>query len=444
MADAEGGILIRGGRIVDPASGLDGEGDLYVAGGLVRGIGAAATALGRESRARVVDASGCAVVPGLIDLHVHFREPGACHKEDIASGSLAAAKGGYTTVCCMPNTDPAIDGPETLAFVDRRGREAGRVNLLAAGAMTRGQAGAELSDIDGMCALRTRCGELAGRGICALTEDGKTLMDPALMRRLAEKAAGLGLPVMDHAESRAVSGLAASGGPASAGSWPAGACPKAEADIVARDIRLAAETGCRMHIQHVSAKESVALLREARARGRGISAETAPHYLALTEDALRLHGADAKMNPPLRGEADRQAVLEGIADGSIGLIATDHAPHAEEEKARGIESAPFGVTGLETGFAVSYTVLVMGGVVTLAGLIRLMSASPAALAGLPRGRIAVGDAADIAVIDIGRPYRIDRDTFVSKGKNTPFHGMRVYGRTRCTILGGRMVWEDDR
>jgi dihydroorotase len=222
----------------------------------------------------------------------------------------------------------------------------------------------------------------------------------------------------------------------------AGIPSQVEEIAVHRDIAIARLTGKPVHLCHLSTEPSLALVRAAKLEGISVTCETAPHYIHLTDEDLAGYNTNRKMNPPLRGESDRRAVIDGLADGTIGVIATDHAPHAEAEKARGLEAAPFGITGLETGFAVSYTVLVRGGIMTLAGLIRLMSASPAAFAGLPRGRIAVGDAADVAVIDIGSPYEIDRSAFVSKGKNTPFQGMRVYGRTRCTILGGRIVWED--
>jgi dihydroorotase len=431
------GLLIRGGRVVDPQLGRDAVGDLYVEGGRIQDLRAAAGAV------RVVEAAGCAVVPGLVDLHVHFREPGACHKEDIASGSLAAARGGYTTVCCMPNTNPAIDCAETLAFVDRRGREAGRVNLLAAGAMTRGQAALELSDLEGMTAAGTRCRELTGRGVCGVSEDGKSLMDLALMRRAAKEAARLGLLVMDHPENPSLS----DGGVVNAGAVAErlglrGAPGAAEADIVVRDIGLAAELGCRIHLQHISTAESVRLIRAAKRSGLPVSAETAPHYFALSEEAVLRAGSDAKMNPPLRSEADRIAVIEALCDGTIDVIATDHAPHAAAETRLPLESAPFGIVGLETAFAVSYTALVLGGYMDLPALIERMSARPAALIGLPRGDLSPGAAADLTVFELERPYAIDRAHFVSGGKNTPFQGMRVFGRTLLTLLDGKVVWDD--
>jgi dihydroorotase len=436
-AEGEGGVLIRGGRVVDPKAGADAVRDLCVEDGRICDPGAASGGF------RVFDASGCAVVPGLVDLHVHFREPGGCHKEDIASGSLAAARGGYTTVCCMPNTAPAIDCAEVLRLVDRAGRAAGTVNLLAAGAMTRGQAGLALSDIGGMLAADTRCRELIGGGICALSEDGKTLMDTRLMRRVAEEAAGRGLLIMDHTENPDMSaGGVMNAGPAAERLGFKGIPAAAEADIVARDIELAKEFGCRIHLQHVSAAESVRLIRAAKRGGAPVSAETAPHYIALNDEAVSRIGSSAKMNPPLRGEADRLAVIEGLCDGTIDVIATDHAPHAAAEKALPLEAAPFGVVGLETGFAVCYTVLVLGGYMDLPALIERMSVRPAGIIGLPRGGLAPGAAADLAVFELTRPWSVDGGRFASKGRNTPFQGMRVFGRTRLTLLGGKVVFDD--
>jgi dihydroorotase len=436
-----GAILIANGRVVDPASGRDELADVRVEGGAVRwirpcGRGAAPAADG----ARVIDARGLVVAPGLIDLHVHFREPGACHKEDLRSGAMAAARGGYTTVCCMPNTKPAIDCAGTLEALDRRGREEGLVNLLAAGAMTVGQLGVELADLRGMAGADTRCRELTGAGVCAFTEDGRTLMDEGLMRRVALEALALGLPVMDHAEDSRLSGGAVNDGPAAARLGVRGVPARAETEIVARDVRLAAETGCRMHIQHVSAEGSVELVRQAKSRGLPVTAETAPHYFALTEEAVLRLGSNAKMNPPLRGEADRRAVAEGLADGTIDVIATDHAPHGWAEKSAGVEKAPFGVIGLETAFAVSYTVLVEGGRLSLAELLDKMSAAPARLAGISRGALAEGEAADIVALDLGARYALDSASFASKARNTPFDGMAVCGRIAHTICGGRLTY----
>jgi len=337
-------------------------------------------------------------LPGFVDLHVHFREPGFEYKEDIASGSLAAARGGYTDVCCMPNTMPVIDNPETVQYV--RSKDNGLVNLLVVGALSIGLDGKKLADYNGM----------KDAGICALSDDGKTLQDEDLMYQAAIQAKELGLLITDHAEP--------------------------EAEIVARDIAIAEKIGCRIHLQHISMKESVELIRKAKSRGLPITAETAPHYFALTSDALQTHKADAKMNPPLQKEADRLAVIEGLKDGTFDAIATDHAPHSEEEKAQPLDKAPFGIIGLETAFAVSYTTLVKAGHLTMEQLTKLMSLNPAKIIGLdkPSGQV---------VVDVDTPYTISRDGFASKGKNTPFDGMQVYGKVMLTKYNGKITWRDE-
>ncbi|MDR1246012.1 MAG: dihydroorotase [Clostridiales Family XIII bacterium] len=446
---ASGKILIRNGHVVDPIAGRDERADVLVKDGKIAEITPASrrdantvAGVNIPGGVRVIDAAGCVVVPGLIDLHVHFREPGGRHKESIATGSLAAAKGGYTTVCCMPNTDPAVDSLETLAFVDKRGREAGLVNLLSAYAITKGRAGEELTDFASVLNVPTRCFELMGKGVCAVSDDGDTPADTALMRRAAEMAAELGLLIMDHPESHEFRGGAVNDGLISNRLMVKGIPARAETDAVARDVALAEETGAHIHLQHISVRASVDIIRSAKARGVKLSAETAPHYFALTEDALLKSGANAKMNPPLRTESDRQAVMAALCDGTIDIIATDHAPHTAEEKALPIEDAPFGITGLELGFAIGYTVLVRGGKMALSALIRRMSTDPARLVGLPRGSLLPGAAADIAVIDIEHPYTVNCADFVSKGKNSPFDGMRVFGKVKFTMRGGVLTWSD--
>jgi dihydroorotase len=445
---AAGRIRIRNGRVVDPVTGRDEMADVLVKDGVIAEIAPArrgddvVTGLSLPGGVRVLDASGCIVIPGLIDLHVHFREPGARQKETIATGGLAAAKGGYTTVCCMPNTDPATDDLETLLFVDGRGRETGSVNLLVAGAITKDRAGLELTDFESLLGAPTRCFELIGKGVCAVSDDGCTPSDAALMRRAAERAAKLGLLIMDHPENGALGGGSVNEGLMSARLGLKGIPARAETDIVARDIGLAEETGARIHLQHISTRASAELIRAAKARGVRLSAETAPHYFALTEEALLKSGSNAKMNPPLRTESDRQAVIEALCDGTIDIIATDHAPHTAADKALPTEDAPFGITGLELGFAIGYTVLVRGGLLTLPELIRRMSTDPARLIGLPRGSLIEGVAADITVIDVDRPYTADCAGFASKGKNSPFDGARLFGRPRFTLRGGVLTWSD--
>lgn len=420
-----GRMLVTGGRVIDPRNGIDEIRDLYVSEGIIKPFSE------DMEDYSVFDATGMIVVPGLIDLHVHFREPGGEYKEDIGSGSHAAACGGYTTVCCMPNTNPAIDSKETVEFVNKRAKEVGCVNLLIAGALSKRQAGQELTDFEGM---------LEG-GISALSEDGKTLMDYKLMHRAAERAKKLGLFIMDHTENHEISaGGVVNEGEISSKLGVRGIPNRSESSIVARDIVLAQETGCHIHLQHISTKESVLLIREAKGKGVPITAETAPHYFVLTDEAVIAHGTNAKMNPPLRTEFDRQTIVEALCDGTIDAIATDHAPHSIEEKSRPIDHAPFGIVGLETAFAIGYTMLVKPGYITLPELICLMSVNPADIMNLKLGRLALGDTADFAVFDISHPYTIESERFVSKGKNTPFDGMNVYGKTVLTVCGGTISY----
>jgi len=423
----EGQLLIAGGEVVDPHSGKIEARDILVAGGTVRPLDE------KNADCRVFDAAGMTVTPGLVDLHVHFREPGGEHKEDIASGSRAAARGGYTTVCCMPNTSPVIDCRELVQLVAGRGREVGLVNLLVVGALSNGLKGQQLADFAGM---------LEG-GICALSDDGKTLMDSELMLRAAQRAKELGLLITDHCENHAASaGGVLNEGEVSRRLGVRGIPNSCEADIVVRDIKLARQTGCRIHLQHISTKESLEHIRRAKREGLPITAETAPHYFSLTDQAVLTHGTDAKMNPPLRHEADRQAVIQALRDGTLDAIATDHAPHSPAEKAQSLESAPFGVVGLETAFAVSYTTLVLPKLLTLPELLQLMSTGPAKILGRGYEGLTVGAPADIAVFDLRRPYTIDAGRFASKGRNTPFDGMEVYGRCALSVCGGQVTFNE--
>jgi len=418
----ENSLLIKNGRVVDPLNGVDEIRDIYIKAGRVSTPQATADL--------VFDATGMVVVPGLVDLHVHFREPGFEHKEDILSGSRAAARGGFTTVCCMPNTNPAIDSREVVDLVLGKGDNAGLVKLRVAGALSKGLGGLEAADYAGM----------AESGAVAFSDDGKTLMDEELMHIAARQVKEMGLFISDHAENHDKNkGGVINDGAVSRRLGVAGIANSVEADIVARDIKIAQQTGCRMHLQHISTEESVALIREAKQAGLPVTAEATPHHFALTHDAVLVHGANAKMNPPLRTEADRLAIVAGIKDGTIEVIATDHAPHSCEEKAQPIETAPFGIVGLETAFAISYTTLVLGGVVTLDELIKLMSVNPAKMLGVEQG-LHVGAIADIAVFDIDNEYMIDKNVFESKGKNTPFHGRVAHGLTALTVCGGKVTY----
>lgn len=434
-------LWIKNGLVIDPASGIQETGDIWVENGVI--------VPPMTGDVTEIDATGKWVVPGLIDLHVHFREPGFEHKEDIASGSKAAAKGGFTTVCCMPNTNPAIDNQETVAFIDQKSKEADVINVLPIGSITKGQQGKELTDFEQLDQVETTCKKLLGHGICGISEDGKSVMDEDLMLSAMEKAKILGLPIFDHTEDHSLSGGVMNEGLVSYGMNLEGIPRAAEENMVAREIELSAKVGCKLHLCHISTKGSLALIREAKKSGVEITAETAPHYFSMTEWEIvnqqivaekPLAKTNMKMNPPLRTKDDMLAVREALKDGTLDAIATDHAPHSEEEKALPFEEAPFGIVGLETSFAISYTYLVKTGVLTPLQLIEKMSTKPAQILGLKRGSLQVGDVADITIIDIEDKYHVDPSEFVSKSKNTPFTGIAVWGKVEHTICNGKVVW----
>ncbi|MDR0851292.1 MAG: dihydroorotase [Clostridiales Family XIII bacterium] len=428
--------VLRADGFIEAATGTETKGD---------GSSVFAGANPDDSDQIVIDCEGKYVASGLIDVHVHFRDPGFTEKEDIASGLAAAARGGYTAVCCMPNTAPAIDSVETLLYVDRKGRDVQLADLFAVGAMTKGQKGAMLADIEAMNATDTLCRARTGHGIVAISEDGKSLMNEDLMRAVCNVAAQLGLPVSDHAEDAALTGGCMNEGIVSERLGVKGLSDVAEVNIVKRDIRLARETGAKMHIQHISAAGAIEAIRRAKQDfpELKITCETAPHYFTLTEEDVVRLGTMAKMNPPLRTEADRRAVIEGLKDGTIDMIATDHAPHRMSEKGKPLAEAPFGIIGLETAFPVSYTALVASGELTLSHLIDLMSRRPAQLIGLDHGLIAEGRPADLIVFDAAERFEIRREDFASRGRNTPFDGMTCRGRILYNIHNGKMIWETE-
>jgi len=407
-------LFISNGLIVDPVNKLEAKGDIYIEDGLIKEINLNGKRRDHSLDADLcIDAEGKWIVPGLIDLHVHFREPGFEYKEDIHSGSRSAAKGGFTTVCCMPNTDPVIDRPYVVLMIDCRAKEANGAQVLSIGAITKGQEGKELADYAGMIRTGTQSAQLTGRGICGISEDGKTVQDENLMCAAMRKAKELDLTVFSHAEP--------------------------EAAIVKRDLSLAEETGCRLHFCHISEKESIQLIRDAKRRGVPVTAETAPHYFSLTRDDVK-GDTYKKMNPPLQGTEDVDAVKMALKDGTIDAIATDHAPHHEQEKSLPYDQAPNGVIGLETSFSISYTNLVKTGIMTPMELIAKMSTKPAEILGIDRGSIWIGKAADLTIIDVEKEYEIKPDSFVSKAKNSPFLGNRVFGEVSHTIVGGKVVW----
>ena len=407
------GLCIRNALLVDPTQNLMSRGDLYISNGTIAAIRTADLSCGEIGGEawEEYDALGALVTPGLIDLHVHFRDPGFTYKEDMHTGCAAAAASGFTTVCMMPNLKPVTDTPELVRELAQRSEG---VRALVLGSITLGQKGSEVVDVEGMKAA----------GACALSEDGRSVADPAVMLRAMERCARIGLPIFDHTEDDALAGTAAG-----------------EAIMAARDMLLAAESGCPIHLCHISAKLSLDAIRAAKKAGLAVTAETGPHYFTL-DKSLATHG-HFKMNPPLRTKADVAAVIEAIQDGTLDVIATDHAPHSAEEKLCGYEKAMNGIIGLETSFPVSYTTLVRGGIVTLPKLVELMSSNAAKILGdSQRGTLRVGAAADVAVFDVETPWIIDPEQFRSKGRNTPFAGWEVYGKCLMTVCGGKVIYRE--
>ncbi|HEU5210164.1 MAG TPA: dihydroorotase [Longimicrobiales bacterium] len=421
-------LLLRGGHVIDPSTGQDGTADVLLVGGQVEAVG---TGFGTPDDAEVLDVSGLVVAPGLIDVHVHLREPGGEHKETIATGARAALAGGFTAVCAMPNTDPPIDDPAAVGFVRAEGRRAGFARVYPTGTVSLGMKGERL----------TLIGEMAEAGAVAITDDGRPVADAGLMRLALEYARTFGIPVAQHCEDHSLS----AGGSMNEGivSTRLGirGIPNASEDVViARDLLLAELTGGRLHIQHVSTRAGVAMIRDAKARGVSVTAEGTPHHFTLTDEACEQYRTEAKVNPPLRRPEDRAAVIEGVGDGTLDVIATDHAPHHYDEKEQAFEDAPFGLVGLETALGVAVTQLVEKKVLTLAQLIERMSCAPARAFSLPGGTLRRGSIADVTVFDPAREWTVDRTRFLSKSRNTPFEGMTLRGAPEMTIVDGSVRW----
>lgn len=422
-----GTILIRGARLLDPSAGRDAEGDLFVADGRIAPVPAAPPA-----DARIIEAGGRALAPAFIDLHVHLREPGNDAAETIASGALAAAAGGFGAVVAMPNTNPPMDDPALVRAAIDKAAAAGFARVWPSACLTAGRAGAAAADLEA----------LAAAGAAAFTDDGTTVTDDAVMREAMRRAAALKIVVMDHAQDHAAEKHGCMHEGAVSRRWGLPGIPSdAETRIIERDIRLAAETGCALHIQHISSRGGVELVRQARARGLRVSAEATPHHLALCDEDMKPGDANYKMNPPLRSKADRDALVAAVLDGTIACLATDHAPHTAESKARGLLHAPFGVIGLETAAGVTYDVLVRDRSMPPLDWVRAWTAGPAAVLGRPAPSLAPGAPADLVMLELGCPWDVDPARFLSKSRNTPFAGRRIHARAVCTIVGGRVAWE---
>ena len=419
----QGGMVLRGGRVLDPVNGLDAVQDLCITNGQI----AAEPARG----AVVVDVSGLVVCPGFIDLHVHLREPGQTHKEDIGTVTRAAAAGGFTTVVAMPNTAPPVDNSEVLSQVYGLVREKAVVRVLQSGALTLGRAGRELSD----------AAALARAGAVALTDDGTCIQTAGLMLEAVRRAAAVGIPVIDHCEDESVARRGAMNAGAVARRLGVSSQPGLAEDlIVCRNILICRETGWPIHIQHISSAFSVALVRAARREGIPVTAEASPHHICLTEECCASHGSNAKMNPPLRTEADRQAILGGLADGTIGVIASDHAPHTAAEKAVGLEMAPSGIVGLEALVSLCLTELVHGRVLTLREFVARLTAGPRAVLRLTQGTLSVGAAADVTLLNLDAEHVLRLAEFRSRSANCPYDGRVCRGRVEGTLLDGEWIF----
>lgn len=416
---------IRRGRIIDPVSGKDFIGDLILENGTIKAVGEQLNLDGCED---IIEAAGMAVAPGLVDVHVHFRDPGLTYKEDILTGAHAAAAGGFTTVVCMANTKPVIDNAETLQYVLNKGKETG-IHVLSCACVTKGMQGKELVDMD---ALRAA-------GAAGFTDDGIPILDEEVLKAALIKAEELQVPVSLHEEDpKLITNNGINRGPVSEKLGIGGSPAEAEITMVERDCRLAEETGSYVNIQHISTAGAVEAVRASKRRGSHVTAEAAPHHFILTDEAVLTYGTLAKMNPPLRTEADRQAVIEGLKDGTIDMIATDHAPHSIDEKGKPLTEAPSGIVGLETSLALGITELVKPGCLTLMELMRKMSQNPAALYHLPYQGIAEGAPADLVIFAADEEWK--PESFCSKAVNTPFKGWNLTGRVHYTICDGKIVY----
>jgi dihydroorotase len=420
-------ILVSGGRVIDPGR-VNGPADVLIDGGRITAVG---PKLKAPAGAHVIDATGKVVMPGFIDLHVHLREPGFEYKETIASGAAAAVAGGFTSVCCMPNTSPVNDNQSITEFILEKARIAGTANVFPIGAITKGSEGKELAEI----------GDLRRAGCVAISDDGLPVMNSLVMRRAMEYAIAFDVPVVDHCEDLHLSeGGCMNEGMVSTQLGLPGVPAAAEDVMVARNLALAELTGARLHLAHLSTAGSVRMVRDAKARGIKVTAEACPHHFMLTEEACCGYNTHAKMNPPLRTGADVQAIKDGLRDGTIDVIATDHAPHAAQEKQQEFAAAPNGIVGLETAWPLTLT-LVEEGVLSLEAAVAKLTTEPARAFGLKKGTLAPGADADVVIADLQEGWEVDPAYFRSKSRNTPFAGWKVKGRIRTTLVGGKIVFE---
>ena len=424
-------ILIRNGRVVDPANGVDAKLDLLISDGKVARVGEAIECAG----AQVIDAAGKVVAPGFIDMHCHLRDPGLEYKEDIISGTRAAARGGFTGVCCMPNTHPVNDSAAVTRYIVEKAETQGSgVHVYPVGAVSKGLKGVEMAEI----------GRMKQAGIVAISDDGNPVSNSNLFRLAMQYADHFGLFIMSHSEDK---GLVGDGvmneGFVSTKLGLPGTTRAAEEVMIARDILVAEAEGKRVHICHVSTRGGAQLIREAKARGVAVTAETTPHYIGATDAWVEGYDSRCRVNPPLREESDRQALIAALADGTIDVIATDHAQHHEDEKRVEFALAASGISGFETAFSICNTELVRSGAISLGKLIELMSATPAKLLGVGGGSLGEGAAADIVILDTERQITVDASRFASKGKNTPFDGKTYTGKVCATLVGGRVVYREE-
>jgi dihydroorotase len=422
-------LLIVGGRVIDPASNFDARADLLILDGRIEAVG---HNLNAAEGIPVLDAAGAIVAPGFIDMHVHLREPGIEHAETIETGSRAAAAGGFTTICCMPNTSPVNDSATVTSYIVQRAREVAVVNVFPIGAITMGSKGEELAAIGSMCEA----------GIVAISDDGRPVMNARVMRRAMETARSLNIPVIDHCEDL---NLSAGGdmheGPESVRLGLRGIPSASEDVMVARDLLLAELTGARFHVAHLSTMRSMAMVAFARGRGIRVSCEVTPHHFALTDEELSSYDSNCKMKPPLRRSRDVEAIVEGIRSGAVDAIATDHAPHPGDEKMQEFERCPFGITGLETAIGLTLSELVHSGHISAGRMVELFTTGPRRVLGLDRGTLSPGSPGDVTVFDLAREWTFDVRQSQSKSRNSPFSGRQFKGGPLATVVGGGIVWK---